>query len=236
MPLEHTRRSGRHRAPAAPRPLPRPLLLAVLRPTRAGLVKTAGGLLAAAGVLSAWTGPITASPVFSLADSPRPVAATTVRAPDTALAGSRTYGVIGFTATPRRGASPSTSAGADRTDQAASRGIRRTGLRGELGLTQDGLVVLNAIRDNFPQIHSYGGFRAGDMDHGTGNAVDAMVGSRAQGDAVAAYVMQHAGELNVKYIIWYQRIWYPSSGTWKAMSDRGSPTANHMDHVHVSVN
>jgi hypothetical protein len=63
-----------------------------------------------------------------------------------------------------------------------------------------------------------------------------MVPSRSAGDAVAAYVMAHAAELNVKYIIWYQRIWYPSSGTWKPMADRGGITANHMDHVHVSVN
>jgi hypothetical protein len=39
----------------------------------------------------------------------------------------------------------------------------------------------------------------------------------------------------VKYIIWRQRIWYPSSGTWRGMADRGSATANHYDHVHVSV-
>jgi hypothetical protein len=236
MPHEPTTRAGRHRAPAAPRPLPRPLLFALLRPTRAGLLKTAGGMLAAVGVLSAWTGPVVGSPVFDLADSPAPLAATTVRAPDTALAQRRLFGVIGFTATPRKTSAGKPSAAADRADQAASRGIRRTGLRGELGLTQHGLIVLNAIRDNFPEIHSFGGFRAGDMDHGTGNAVDTMVSSRAEGDAVAAYVMQHASELNVKYVIWYQRIWYPSSGTWKAMSDRGSPTANHMDHVHVSVN
>jgi hypothetical protein len=229
---------GRHRAPAAARPLPRPLLFALLRPTRSGALKTAGALVAAVGALSAWSGPMTASPVFGLADASRPVAATTVRAPETALTARQTFGVIGFSATPRRTASPSPkSAGADRVDQAASRGgIRRTGLRQELGLTQHGLVVLNAVRDRFPEIHAFGGFRAGDMDHGTGNAVDTMVSSRAQGDEVAAYVMQHAGELDVKYVIWYQRIWYPSSGTWKAMSDRGSPTANHMDHVHVSVN
>ena len=237
MPDQPTR-SGRHRAPAAPRPLPRPLLFALLRPTRAGLLKTTGGLVAAVGALSAWSGPMTAAPVFDLADAPRPVAATTVRAPESALTSPQTYGLIGFAATPRRGtsASPTKAASADRADKAASRGIRRTGLTPELGLTQHGLVVLNAIRDHFPEIHSYGGFRAGDMDHGTGNAVDTMISSRAQGDAVAAYVMQHAAELDVKYVIWYQRIWYPSSGTWKAMSDRGSPTANHMDHVHVSVN
>jgi len=38
----------------------------------------------------------------------------------------------------------------------------------------------------------------------------------------------------VKYIIWRQRIWFPG-GSWKAMADRGGVTANHYDHVHISV-
>jgi hypothetical protein len=39
------------------------------------------------------------------------------------------------------------------------------------------------------------------------------------------------------YIIYRQRIWdvrMPSSG-WVPMEDRGSITANHYDHVHISV-
>lgn len=146
------------------------------------------------------------------------------------------FGTIGFSAT--AASRPATVRAAthrpDRQEK-ASRGIRRTGLRPELGLTQHGIVVLNAIRDSFPQIHSFGGYRAGDMDHGSGNAVDTMISSQAQGDAVAAYVIAHAAELDVKYVIWRRRIWYPSSGSWRGMADRGSPTANHMDHVHVSV-
>jgi hypothetical protein len=190
--------------------------------------------VAAVGVLSAWTGPVSAVPVFSLTDATAAPAVTTVRAPEAALT-AYSWGQIGFKATARTTAAAA-GKGDDRTEEVASRGIRRTGLPGELGLSQHGLIVLNAIRDNFPQVTSYGGFRPGDMDHGSGNAVDAMVSSRSTGDAVASYVMAHASELNVKYIIWYQRIWYPSSGTWKSMEDRGGVTANHMDHVHVSVN
>jgi hypothetical protein len=40
--------------------------------------------------------------------------------------------------------------------------------------------------------------------------------------------------LNITYIIWYQRIWSTNSPGWRKMADRGSPTANHMDHVHIS--
>jgi hypothetical protein len=231
---DSTRASGRHRAARRRSPvLWGELAQAVRRPSRRGLVKTSGCLLAAVGVVSAWSAPA-AIPALALVDAPTGDTTTTVTAPAAALARPEAFGEIGFKAVPK----PSASSPLDGRDrQSVSRSaIRRTGLRGELGLTQHGLIVLNAIRDNFPQVTSFGGYRPGDMDHGTGNAVDAMVSSRATGDAVASYVMAHAAELNVKYIIWYQRIWYPSSGTWKYMEDRGSITANHMDHVHVSVN
>ena len=54
------------------------------------------------------------------------------------------------------------------------------------------------------------------------------------GDAVAAFIQAHAGELNVNYIIWKQRIWFPGGG-WQWMEDRGSITQNHYDHVHVTI-
>ena len=58
---------------------------------------------------------------------------------------------------------------------------------------------------------------------------------RALGDALAAFVQSHAAELSVDYVIWRQRIWSPGRGGWRGMSDRGDATANHFDHVHVSV-
>ncbi|MGH8775923.1 MAG: hypothetical protein ACRDWI_12375 [Jiangellaceae bacterium] len=38
-------------------------------------------------------------------------------------------------------------------------------------------------------------------------------------------------------MIWAQRIWTAerSSDGWRWMEDRGSDTANHYDHVHVTV-
>ena len=59
-----------------------------------------------------------------------------------------------------------------------------------------------------------------------------LTGSR--GDQVASWLQANAGQLNIKYIIWKQRIWMPG-GSWKPMEDRGDPTQNHLDHVHVSV-
>ncbi len=68
-----------------------------------------------------------------------------------------------------------------------------------------------------------------------GRAADFMVYTdRAKGDAVAQYVIDNAARFRVEYVIWRQRIYMVSSGTWRAMADRGSPTANHMDHPHVA--
>ena len=103
-----------------------------------------------------------------------------------------------------------------------------------LGLGPNAQRVYSAVRTEFPSLTDIGGYRAGDPgDHGTGHAVDIMC-STTEGDAVAAFLQAHAGELNIKYLIWKQRIWYPG-GTWEWMEDRGSVTQNHYDHVHVSV-
>ncbi|MGY1795147.1 hypothetical protein ACI796_14305 [Geodermatophilus sp. SYSU D00525] len=68
-------------------------------------------------------------------------------------------------------------------------------------------------------------------------AADFMVyADSAKGNAVAQYVVDNASRLGVDYVIWRQRILVIGSGGWRAMEDRGSPTANHMDHVHVSFN
>lgn len=82
---------------------------------------------------------------------------------------------------------------------------------------------------------SIGGRRDSADEHGTGQAVDFMTANAAQGDAIAAYIQANVGEFNVKYLIWQQRYWAPGEG-WSMMEDRGSPTANHYDHVHVTLN
>lgn len=65
-------------------------------------------------------------------------------------------------------------------------------------------------------------------------AADFMVYSdSAKGDAITAYVLANASRFRVDYVIWKQRIHF-ASGTSRAMEDRGSATANHMDHPHVA--
>lgn len=74
-------------------------------------------------------------------------------------------------------------------------------------------------------------------DHPAGLALDFMVGAdRSKGDSLAAYILANHATWNVKYVIWYQRIWdYDRNDTsWRQMADRGTVTANHKDHVHIS--
>jgi hypothetical protein len=83
-----------------------------------------------------------------------------------------------------------------------------------------------------------GGTRASATDpdgHPSGKALDYMVlGDTALGNAIVQYHIDHWDELGVEYIIYKQRILQSPNGSWSAMEDRGSPTANHMDHVHVN--
>lgn len=98
-----------------------------------------------------------------------------------------------------------------------------------------------AMRDDvaaqFPG-HVIGCYRAAEDggEHPRGRACDFMTG-QPEGDAIALYVQRNSQRLHVMYVIWYQRIWSPARADegWRPMADRGSPTQNHMDHVHVSV-
>lgn len=79
------------------------------------------------------------------------------------------------------------------------------------------------------------GYRAGDGYHGDGLALDFMVyDDTALGDQISNHVLANWEHYNVDYIIWQQRINFGSG--WQLMEDRGSPTENHEDHVHVSFN
>ncbi|MEU5882563.1 hypothetical protein [Spirillospora sp. NPDC047279] len=107
-------------------------------------------------------------------------------------------------------------------------------------------TLMLAIDGRYGPFPTIGCSRPGDpQDHGSGRACDFMestggnmpsAGARAHGDAVAQFVISNASRYGVKYVIWRQRIYdMRGGGGWKAMSDRGSVTANHYDHVHVSV-
>jgi hypothetical protein len=106
----------------------------------------------------------------------------------------------------------------------------------ESGLRTHTIEVYRAVCAAFPAVTTWGGLSGSGGDHGAGLALDIMC-TGSLGDAISAYVRAHAGALGVSYVIWSQHIWtvQRSSEGWRLMPDRGSTTANHYDHVHVSV-
>ncbi|HEY3546770.1 MAG TPA: SH3 domain-containing protein [Propionicimonas sp.] len=104
-----------------------------------------------------------------------------------------------------------------------------------------GKAAVIAIRAAFPEIKTIYGWRASSAyssDHPSGRATDNMIPdykkNKALGDAVAAWAIAHGKELHITYLIWRQRSYTISRGSWKSMADRGSDNANHMNHVHIS--
>jgi hypothetical protein len=107
----------------------------------------------------------------------------------------------------------------------------------ESGLTSSGVRMFRAVCNAFPALSSFGGYD-GHGEHSSGRAVDFMTSDPALGQAVADWARAHASELDLFDVLWSQHIWTPvrSSEGWRSMPDRGSSTANHYDHVHISVN
>ncbi len=107
---------------------------------------------------------------------------------------------------------------------------------GESGLTSAAVLVFRSVCHAFPQITSYGGW-SNHGEHASGRAIDIMTSDVALGTAIAEFLRSHASELHLYDILWRQRIWTPvrAGEGWRYMPSRGSATANHYDHVHVSV-
>ena len=125
---------------------------------------------------------------------------------------------------------PATTGGV--TDTPCSKG---SGM--EQGLTPDAVLVHRTVCARYPQVTSFGGTRGGGGFHASGQAVDCMISDPKVGQQLADWVRAHAKELGVSEVIYSQHIWTVQRGSegWRSMSDRGSATANHYDHVHVSV-
>ena len=73
--------------------------------------------------------------------------------------------------------------------------------------------------------------RASASEHPGGLALDLMV-DKATGTQLAQCALDNQEALGIKYVITQQQI--NTGSGWKDMEDRGSITANHMDHVHIS--
>jgi hypothetical protein len=95
--------------------------------------------------------------------------------------------------------------------------------------------IHDAVCANWPEITSYGTWRS-DGEHGEGRAIDVMV-SGSTGWEIAEFLRANHSALDIEYLIYSQKIWSVDRAGegWRYMSDRGSVTANHYDHVHVTV-
>jgi hypothetical protein len=124
------------------------------------------------------------------------------------------------------------------TSNGSSNAACKSGSGVESGLTADAIRVHRAICTRFPQVTTYHGVRADSLPyHPSGRALDAMISDSTIGWQIANYVRANASRLGASEVIYSQRIWtvQRSSEGWRFMSDRGSATANHYDHVHVTV-
>jgi hypothetical protein len=108
------------------------------------------------------------------------------------------------------------------------------------------LRVKNVIDWRFGPFPAIGCWRPGGGDHTAGRACDFMLSTGGvmptapwiqKGYQIAAWAQAHAARLGIMYIIYRQHIWdiRMASAGWVLMPDRGSITANHYDHVHISV-
>lgn len=105
------------------------------------------------------------------------------------------------------------------------------------GMTANAIQVRNAVCNAFPNVSSIGGYRSGGGSyHSSGRAIDVMISGEA-GWEIARWARANAGQLGVIEVIYSQQIWTSqrSGDGWRSMSDRGSASANHYDHVHISV-
>lgn len=123
-------------------------------------------------------------------------------------------------------------------ESSPSDGECASGSEVENGLTPDAIKVHRAICNKFPAVTSYGGVRADSLpEHPSGRALDAMVSDTGLGWEIANWLQANASSLGISEILFDQKIWTVQRGGegWRWMSDRGGATANHRDHVHVSV-
>ncbi|MDO5083664.1 MAG: SH3 domain-containing protein [Arachnia propionica] len=112
------------------------------------------------------------------------------------------------------------------------------------GLDQTNANIKKIVRHvwaNIPEIKTmYGWRRDVTPDHPAGRAVDIMIpnyrSNHALGQRIAEFFKANHKEFRVHYIIWNQQIWNISRDKegWRNMASRGSDTANHKDHVHIT--
>lgn len=113
--------------------------------------------------------------------------------------------------------------------------------------------TMECVRDQIAKLFDppvIGCYRPGTSgEHPLGRACDFMITAGGRlgmpsnqqevqlGYNIANWAVANAARLRIYYVIYRQHIWniFRSGEGWRLMEDRGSPTQNHMDHPHISV-
>ncbi len=116
------------------------------------------------------------------------------------------------------------------------------GVAPEKGLQVDTILAARAISGMFPAIMKIGGVRPDSMRwHPNGLAIDVMIPNyrtpegKALGDRIVAFALANAKQFGLNHVLWRQTSYGPKRVP-RPMSNRGSGTANHFDHVHIATN
>src|SRR5690606_35012648 len=124
-------------------------------------------------------------------------------------------------------------------------GVGTSGCSGDL--TQGARELRTWLRAAFPQISSIGGYNCRVIDgtstmsvHGTGRALDIMLPTHAGdadndlGDPIGNWLIEHAEEIGIQYIIWDRWTWNASRAA--GSKERAYTGVNpHVDHLHVEL-
>jgi TP901 family phage tail tape measure protein len=119
-------------------------------------------------------------------------------------------------------------------------GMANGGLGDAGGLLPYSQQLRELLYRQFPALKDIGGYRPPDgyNEHSSGRALDVMIpdyksaAGIALGNQVASFALSLPG---TDRVMWQHRIFYPN-GRNEWVEERGSDTANHMDHVHVFGN
>lgn len=87
-----------------------------------------------------------------------------------------------------------------------------------------------------PARTAQGALRRRDV-HEDGRAADVMTRDRAQGTALADWLLQHAGALGIQQLIWHRAYWSSARPSSRRAHSYGAYTGRspHTDHVHLEV-
>src|SRR6202023_523750 len=115
------------------------------------------------------------------------------------------------------------------------------GVAPETGLQVKTIWAARAISLLFPQITTIGGYRQDALKwHPNGLAIDVMIPNPDSpegielGNQIAGFALANSKRWGIDDVIWRHAIYLGADkGEW--MSEMGSETANHFDHVHIAT-